>query len=109
MLYSDASLNALKETAEKIPNLTIYGPKSAVIGGTFGEWNDSDDIETTFWKKRNNEDAQNSLLLGDFNILVNYLLEISGRRIEVERDIEKALEEKAENPIGINNGESNEE
>ncbi len=97
-LFSDSDLQKLKLQAERLPNLTLYGPKSAVIGGIFREWEAKEDLITTYWNIRE-PDTEKLFLLGDFNILVQYLLEISGRKVEVEREIEKALEKTMANPL----------
>lgn len=109
-IYGDESLEKIKPYAQKIPNLSLIGPKSAVIGGIFGEWSAIDSLETTFWNNRNiNSIPTKVCTLGDFNILVNYLLEISGRKIEVEREIEQSLENSTPNPLLNTNGGNNEE
>lgn len=90
--------------------MSLIGPKSAVIGGIFGEWSAIDSLETTFWNNRNIHNIPTKVCtLGDFNILVNYLLEISGRKIEVEREIEQSLENSTPNPLLNTNGVNNEE
>ncbi len=108
-IYGDESLQKIKPHAQKIPNLSLIGPNSAVIGGRFGEWSASDDLDTTYWKTRIiNEVPTKVCTLGDFNTLVDYLLEISGRKLEVEREIEQSLESNTPNPLSNGNGESNE-
>ena len=106
-LFDNDSLEKIKPHAQRILNLTLYGPKSAVIGGVFREWSASDELVTTFWDERG--DDGKVFTLGDFNILVNYLLETSGRKIEVEREIEKSLEQTVENPIIANTEVTDEE
>ena len=106
-LFDDASLQKIKPYAERMLNLTLYGPKSAVVGGMFREWSASEDLDTTYWKERGDEGKV--CTLGDFNVLVNYLLETSGRKIEVEREIEKSLEQTIINPIIANDEIANEE
>ena len=105
-LFDNESFEKIKPYALKIPNLTLIGPHSAVIGGRFGEWTAPNDLETTYW---GNISDSKVCTLGDFNILVNYLLEISGRKIEVEREIEQSLQNTIPNPLSNNIGENNEE
>lgn len=106
-LFGDESLKKIKPYAERILNLTLYGPKSAVIGGMFREWNADKDLISTYWNERGKDGKV--CTLGDFNILVNYLLETSGRKIEVEREIEKSLDQTIANPIIANGEVANEE
>lgn len=105
-LFDDGSLQKIKPYAERILNLTLYGPKSAVIGGMFKEWNADKDLIATYWNERGSDGKV--CTLGDFNILVNYLLETSGRKIEVEREIEKSLDQTIANPILANSEVTNE-
>ena len=108
-LYDDLSFQKIKTFAEKIPNLSLLGPKSAVIGGRYGEWEADDSLETIYWNIRDiNGTPTKVCTLGDFNILVNYFLEISGRKIEVEKEIEESLKNTIPNPLSSDNGENNE-
>ena len=56
----------LAERAKSIPNLTILGPSSAVIGTIEGKWEEIPE-ETPFWKK-------GKFILGDFRALSKFLL-----------------------------------
>ena len=101
-LFDNESLEKIRPHAERIPNLALYGPNSAVIGGIYGDWSVYDDnFERTYWKDKR-------LTLGDFDTLVNYLLEISGRKNDVEKEIEKALEKNIPNPVSAEAREANE-
>ncbi len=108
-LFDDASFQKIKPYAEQIPNLTLFGPNSAMIGGRLGEWSASSaNLEKTYWKNRDiNGTPTKVCTLGDFNVLVEYLLEISGRKLEVEREIEESLKNTLVNPLS-NVGEENE-
>lgn len=99
-LFDDESLEKIRPHAERIPNLALYSPNAAVIGGIYGAWGAQDDsFERTYWKSK-------KLALGDFDTLVNYLLEISGRKADVEKEIEKALEKNIPNPVSAEMGET---
>ncbi|MGE4399951.1 MAG: SIR2 family protein [Campylobacterales bacterium] len=101
-LFDNESLEKIRPHAERIPNLALYGPNSAVIGGVYGAWGaQGDSFKPTYWK-------DNGLALGDFNILVNYLLEISGKKNDVEKEIEKALEKNIPNPVSVEAKETDE-
>ena len=80
----------------------MYGPNSAVIGGIPGKWIEPDEtFSATYWSERNGEKV---FTLGNFNILGNFLLEISGRKSEIEADIEKGIEQSIKNPLSGNEG-----
>jgi hypothetical protein len=67
-------------------NLNVFGPKKAIINGNLGEWefsksefkNDTEKCDH-YWNE-----AENKLVLGDFNSLVNFLITNSGKKDAIE-------------------------
>ena len=84
--YKDADVEALYKSCSAYLNLHVFGPTKAIINGELGEWNfnkeavKQNEITTTYW---NAEKSQ--LTLGDFNLLVNFLITSSGKQDSVER------------------------
>jgi hypothetical protein len=84
--YKDADAEALYKSCSAYLNLHVFGPTKAIINGELGEWNfnkeavKQNEITTTYW---NAEKSQ--LTLGDFNLLVNFLITSSGKQDSVER------------------------
>jgi len=94
-IYDEESFNKISPFAERLPNLALYGPKSAVLGGINSNWGGvKDDFSATFWSKE-----YQSFALGDFNTLGEFLLEISGRKNEMESEIEEATSDSIKNPL----------
>lgn len=103
-IYGDDNFKKISGQAERLPNLALYGPKSAVIGGSLGEWEETDEkFFSTYWSEISGEKV---FTLGDFDKLVTFLLEISGRKIEMEAEIEKAVEQSILNPLSSQEKES---
>jgi len=101
-IYDDENFKKISGFAERLPNLALYGPNSAVIGGIHGEWTEHDKtFSSTYWSDR---DGKMVFTLGDFNKLGDFLLEISGRKNEIEADIEKGIEQSIDNPLSGKEG-----
>jgi hypothetical protein len=83
--YQDSEVENLYKTSSSYLNMSVFGPKKAIINGVLGEWvfNDSDmkpnEKEDSFWSKSNN-----NLLLGDFNKLVTFFISNSGNMDTIE-------------------------
>lgn len=83
--YSDTEVAQLKPSVAGYLNISVYGPKTAIIGGIFGSWlfDDSElkPKETTdsYWKPQDQ-----TFLLGDFNYLTSFLVANSGRISDID-------------------------
>lgn len=73
--FVDEPIERIVGEGRNLPNLTLIGPKKASISGTFGEWKKETggELLKPFWK----EDDE-SLTLGDFKALVEFLILSSG-------------------------------
>ena len=82
--YSDVEVKNLQSLAVGYLNLTVLGPKTAIVNGVYGDCNfDKLDLKPkekceAYWNVDNN-----NFLLGDFNFLVEFLIGNSGRRDEI--------------------------
>jgi hypothetical protein len=85
--YKDADVENLYKSCSAYLNLHVFGPTKAIINGELGEWYFNkeavkpNEITTTYW---NEEKSQ--LTLGDFNMLVNFLVASSGKLDWAERE-----------------------
>lgn len=83
--YQDSEVEELYKVSSPFLNLTVFGPTKAIINGTLGEWeynkNDLNQNEKSesYW-----DDTNNSLKLGDFNHLINFLITNSGKKENIE-------------------------
>ncbi len=83
--YSDLEVERLEPLSAGYLNLTVLGPTKAIVNGVFGVWKfeqfelNMNATNNRFWCKKTN-----SLLLGDFNYLVDFLVANSGRQHEIE-------------------------
>jgi hypothetical protein len=85
--FKDDEVRNLQTSISAYMNLRVFGPTLAIINGNIVEWDFSEkdqfkaDGKTTdhFWNESNN-----SLTLGDFNALVNFLIINSGRKDAIE-------------------------
>lgn len=83
--YSDTEVSRLKSSVAGYLNISVYGPKTAIIGGILGSWlfDDSElkpkETTDTYWKKQDQ-----TLLLGDFNYLTCFLVANSGRISDID-------------------------
>lgn len=83
--YSDSEVARVQNLIVGYLNISIYGPKKAIVNGVYGDWVFDDaeikQKESTdlYWEK-----DKNCFLLGDFNKLVDFLVNNSGRSSEIE-------------------------
>lgn len=83
--YQDVEVEELYKVSSSYLNMTVFGPKKAIINGTLGEWeyNDGDlkpnEKPNNYWNSTANE-----LTLGDYNKLVNFLITNSGKKENIE-------------------------
>lgn len=96
-LYSDETLEKIKNIAQSFLNISIYSTTQGIISGFAGKWIVNEDIIKderekqfikSFWDFEKKE-----LKLGDFNILVDFLIETSGKKKKIEKDLGEAYEE----------------
>jgi len=84
--FKDEEVENLHKMTSSYMNLNVFGPKKAIINGNLGEWEFSKtEFKTTaekfdhYWNE-----ADNKLILGDFNSLVNFLITNSGKKEAIE-------------------------
>lgn len=83
--YNDSEVERLQQLSAGYLNLTVFGPTKAIVNGVFGAWKfDPTELRP---KSTNNMywcEQKNSLVLGDFTHLVDFLVASSGRQHEIE-------------------------
>ncbi|MCL5028982.1 MAG: SIR2 family protein [Bacteroidetes bacterium] len=85
--YKDEEVENLYKETSAFLNINVFGPTKAIINGNIGEW---EFPELAEYKKENKKfdhfwnDTENNLTLGDFNLLVNFLITSSGKREAIE-------------------------
>jgi len=80
--YQDAEVENLQEFATSLMNLNVFGPKKAIINGVLGDWEfKKDDVKDgekdkvpLYW-----DEADSKFKLGDFKMLVDFLITYSGK------------------------------
>lgn len=83
--YLDSEVSRMQNLTVGYLNISIYGPKKAIINGVYGDWvfDDADkkqqESSSLYW-----DSDKNNFLLGDFNNLVTFLVNNSGRSSEIE-------------------------
>ena len=84
--FKDEEVENLHKITASYMNLNVFGPKKAIINGNLGEWefleNDfkgNAEKYDHYWNK-----AESKLTLGDFNLLVNFLITNSGKKEAIE-------------------------
>jgi hypothetical protein len=85
--FKDEEVESLHKITSPYMNITVFGPKKAIINGNLSEWtfSDLDDFKKDkkqfdhFWNETDEE-----LLLGDFKALVNFLITNSGKKEAIE-------------------------
>jgi hypothetical protein len=78
--YQDTEVEKLHKLASSYMNLNVFGPTKAIVNGSMYEWElrrdslkDGEKCDSYF------EESSNTLKLGDFKELVNFLITSSGR------------------------------
>lgn len=85
LFFKDEEVENLYKLSSSYLNLSVFGPTKAIINGQLGEWEfNKDDLKPgessdSFW-----DESTNSLLLGDFKKLVNFLILSSGKKDTIE-------------------------
>ncbi len=84
--YKDEEVDSLHKITSSYMNLNVFGPKKAIINGNLGEWEFSKTEFKTSTEKFDHywDEANNKLILGDFNSLVNFLITNSGKKEAIE-------------------------
>jgi len=85
--FKDDEVDNLYQQIATYMNLSVFGPKKAIINGVLGEWEfpEIKDFEKEnkifdhFWNKVNSQ-----LTLGDFNKLVDFLIINSGKKETID-------------------------
>ena len=83
--YQDVEVEELYKISSSYLNMTVFGPKKAIINGTLGEWVLSEsDLKPN--EKPNNywDSTSHELTLGDYNKLVDFLITNSGKKENIE-------------------------
>lgn len=83
--FKDSEVEEFFKIASAYLNISVFGPKKAIINGTIGDWefqkNDLKPNEHSdpFWNE-----TDKKLLLGDFNSLAHFLIASSGKKDAIE-------------------------
>lgn len=83
--YSDIEVSRLQPLIAGYLNISVYGPRKAIISGICSDWSFEEndlkpkELSDSYWNKQTSQ-----LLLGDFNKLVEFLVSNSGRMSEIE-------------------------
>ncbi len=91
-LYQDEEFEKIKDQVLLYLNMSAFSPRKGIISGELREWklkaNVEDNIISTYW-----ESQTNSLKLGDFKNLVDFLVASSGKRQIIDDSVEGRNEE----------------
>jgi hypothetical protein len=88
-LYADVFLENIKSKAVLYPNLTLLSPTKAVIGGKYDKWIfDEEKLKENEFHNYCNEQLTENWL-GDFKTLVEFLVENTGKKREIEKEVEQ--------------------
>ena len=82
--YADSEVERLRAISSGYLNLTVLGPTTGIVNGNYGKWAfEKDELNSkegaAYW-----DSDEERLLLGDFRKLVDFLVDNSGRRREIE-------------------------
>lgn len=83
--FKDEEVENLYKISSSYLNLSVFGPTKAIINGQLGEWEfKKDDLKPgessdSFWNE-----AKNTLLLGNFKKLVEFIIMSSGKKDTIE-------------------------
>ncbi len=87
-LFSDSVFERIKEQVKQFLNISVFSPSYAVIGGFIGAW-DSLDYKPELELYYDKDDKK--LTLGDFKLLVNFLINTSGSKFAIEDKSKRKL------------------
>ena len=84
LCFSDEQVETMEEYGVSYLNLCVMGPKKVIINGKMYSWKYDDTMGDTtkselFWDK-----STESFLLGDFEKLIDFLVDNSGKSIAIE-------------------------
>ena len=82
--FDDKQVESMEANASSFLNLCVAGPTKVIANGMTNEWfydnlADQDTGDGMYWNKENTR-----FLLGDFNALIDFLIENSGRKNVIE-------------------------
>ena len=83
--FQDSEVEELYKISSSFFNLTVLGPKKAIVNGVLGEWEFTkeelkpSETSDTYW-----DDTNAALTLGDFNKLINFFIQNSGNKENIE-------------------------
>jgi hypothetical protein len=83
--YTDSSVENLYKLSSSFLNISAFGPNKAIINGELKEWiftEDESENHDSYWDYDNGE-----LTIGDFNKLVNFFINNSGKKETIEHII----------------------
>ena len=84
--FQDAEVENLHKLTSSYMNLNVFGPTKAIINGNLGEWEFSKVEFKSPTEKFDHywNEAENKFILGDFNLLANFLITNSGKKEAIE-------------------------
>lgn len=84
--FQDAEVENLHKHTSSYLNLNVFGPTKAIINGNLGEWEFSKSEFKSPTEKFDHywNEAENKFILGDFNLLANFLITNSGKKEAIE-------------------------
>ncbi len=86
--YQDKEVENLYSVCNNYLNMNVFGPKKAIINGKIGDWEFKEEqIKKTEKKDLFWDDTEKKLKLGDFNKLVDFFVENSGKKEQIEEAI----------------------
>ena len=90
MFFHDDFLEKIQEKVVLYPNMTIYCPNKACLGGKIEDWGiEIDKLKENGYDKYLDN---NQLKMGDFKVLVEFLINNSGRKRELLEEVGESSE-----------------
>lgn len=84
--YSDSTIDTLFGLTSALFNLSAFGPKKGIINGELCEWSyDKTDFKATETSDSYWEDSKKELKIGDFKKLVEFIIQNSGKKDNIEK------------------------
>ena len=83
--YTNYSVENLYKLSSSFLNISAFGPNKAIINGELKEWiftEDENENHDSYW-----DDTKGELTIGDFNKLVNFFINNSGKKETIEHII----------------------